>query len=444
VPNRPSAEGTSERRAATGFLGGNPALTERADGADGAMTNGSGAQPVTAGSVLGVLPYGMSAMATASATNLNTHTTAYSGRIYNFSAGPGVLPEDVLLQAQHDLLNIGGTGMGIVEHSHRAKCFDRVLSEAVEDCRAIGNIPASYEVIFTTGGATSQNFMVPANLLAQHETADYITTGYWAEKSYEQAQLYGNIHESWDGRPLKHRYIPSDDEIKPSTNPTYVHICSNNTIYGTQWRNADGSVRLPRIPAGAFLACDMCSDIYSRPMDISQFGVVYAGAQKNVGIAGVSLVLIRKDLLAKNPRELPLILQYRVLAKDESRHNTPPVFPIYMSGLVFKWIIKQGGLAALHKRNIEKAKLIYDVLDSSTFYTGHARVDSRSLMNITFKSPTTALDDLFIAGALRAGMDNLRGHRATGGVRASAYNAMPREGCKVLADYMREFERTHG
>lgn len=347
-------------------------------------------------------------------------------------------------QARHDLLNIGGTGMGIVEHSHRAKCFDRVLSEAVEDCRAIGNIPESYEVLFMTGGATSQSFLVPANLLGQDESADYLTTGYWAERSYEQARMYGTIHEAWDGRGVQHRYIPSDEEIAYSASPVYVHMCSNNTIYGTQWRNADGSMRLPVLPGGAFLVCDMCSDIYSRPMDVSKFGVVYAGAQKNVGIAGVSLVMIRKDLLERNPRELPLMLQYRVMAKDESRHNTPPVFPIYMSGLVFKWIIKQGGLATLHKRNVEKAQIIYDVLDRTAFYTGHARKESRSLMNITFRSPSARLDDLFLSGALAAGMDNLRGHRATGGMRASVYNAMPVQGCKVLADYMLEFARTHG
>jgi phosphoserine aminotransferase len=221
-------------------------------------------------------------------------------------------------------------------------------------------------------------------------------------------------------------------------------MCSNNTIYGTQWRHADGSIRLPEIPAGSFLACDMCSDIYSRPFDVTKFGVVYAGAQKNVGIAGVSLAFIRDDLLARKPRELPLMLQYRVMAKEESRHNTPPVFPIYMSGLVFKWIIKQGGLAAMHARNVEKAGILYEVLDQSKFYTGHARPDSRSLMNVTFKTPSAALDEKFVAEALKNGMDNLKGHRATGGMRASIYNAMPREGCVALASFMREFERVNG
>jgi phosphoserine aminotransferase len=370
--------------------------------------------------------------------------SSYAKRVYNYSAGPGVLPEDVLKQAQHDIWNLGGTGMGIMEHSHRTPPYDRVLAEAIEDCRTIGSIPKDYHVLFMTGGATSQNFLVPANLLGQDETADYLTTGYWAERSFEDARPYGRIREAWDGRSIKHAYVPSDAEISWSERPAYVHMCSNNTIYGTQWRHADGSIRLPRIPEGSFLACDMCSDIYSRPFDVRKFGVVYAGAQKNVGIAGVSLVIIRDDLLSRNPRELPLMLQYRVMAKEESRHNTPPVFPIYMSGLVFKWIIKQGGLAALHARNVEKAGLIYDVLDGSTFYRGHARTDSRSLMNVTFRTPTAELDTLFVAEALREGMDNLKGHRATGGMRASIYNAMPREGCKALADFMRAFERTHG
>ncbi len=384
---------------------------------------------------------GMSTMAAASRPSTPAF---YSDRIYNFSAGPGVLPEEVIKQAQHDLWNIGGTGMGIMEHSHRAACFDRVLHEALDDCRAIGNIPANYQVMFMTGGATSQNFLVPANLLGQNEVADYITTGYWGERSYEHAQMYGKVRESWDGRPIKHAYIPSDEQIDASPDAAYVHICSNNTIYGTQWRHADGSIRLPKVHNKAFLVCDMCSDIYSRPFDVNQFGLIYAGAQKNVGIAGVSLVIMRDDLLARNPRELPLMLQYRVMAKDESRHNTPPVFPIYVSGLVFKWIIKQGGLSAIHARNVSKAKLLYDVLDQSKFYTGHARPDSRSLMNATFRTPTPALDEAFIAEALKQGMDNLKGHRATGGMRASVYNAMPVEGCKALADFMREFERTRG
>jgi phosphoserine aminotransferase len=366
-----------------------------------------------------------------------------SCRRFNFSAGPGVLPEEVLEQAQQDLWSIMGSGIGICEHSHRAKVYDKVLAEAEADCRKIANIPANYKVLFLTGGATTQNFMVPANLLAQDQTADYLTTGYWAEKSAEQARLYGTINEAWDGRPHKHTFIPSDDQIKYSAKPAYVHMCSNNTIYGTQWK------RLPKVPDGVPLVCDASSDIYSQPIDISKFGMIYAGAQKNIGIAGTTLLIIREDLLQRSPRELPVMLQYRVHAKDESRHNTPPVFAIYMSGLVFKWILRQGGLDALAKRNQEKAKLIYDVLDSSKFYKGHARSDCRSLMNLTFRvSPELKnceeLDTKFISEATKAGFDQLKGHRSTGGMRASTYNAMPAAGCKALADFMREFERKNG
>ncbi|HYE60526.1 MAG TPA: 3-phosphoserine/phosphohydroxythreonine transaminase [Phycisphaerales bacterium] len=369
-----------------------------------------------------------------------------SSRCFNFSAGPGCLPEEVIQQAQQDLWNIAGSGVGICEHSHRAKVYDKILAEAEADCRKIGNIPANYKVLFLTGGATSQNFMVPANLLAQNETADYLTTGYWAEKSAEQAKLYGTINEAWDGRGSKHTYIPTDAEIKYSAKPSYVHMCSNNTIYGTEWRasETDASWRLPKVPAGVPLVCDMSSDLFCRPTDFTKFGLVYAGAQKNIGIAGTTLVVIHEDLLKRNPRELPLMLQYRVHAKDESRHNTPPVFAIYFSGLVFKWILKQGGLEALFKRNVEKAQLIYDVLDSSSFYKAHARKDSRSLMNITFRCPTAELDDKFIAEAKAQGMDQLKGHRATGGMRASTYNAFPRAGCEALAQFMREFERKNG
>jgi len=344
----------------------------------------------------------------------------------------------VIQQAQQDIWDIAGSGVGILEHSHRAKVYDKVLADAEADCRKIGNIPANYKVLFLTGGATSQNFMVPANLLAQNETADYLTTGYWAEKSAEQAKLYGGVHEAWDGRATKHTFIPSDAEIKYSAKPSYVHMCSNNTIYGTEWHH------LPKVPAGVPLVCDMSSDLFSRPMDITKYGMIYAGAQKNIGIAGTTLVVINEELLKRNPRELPLMLQYRVHAKDESRHNTPPVFAIYFSGLVFKWILKQGGLEAIEKRNIEKAKLIYDVLDASKFYKAHARNDSRSLMNITFRTPSEDLDNKFMTEAKAEGMDQLKGHRATGGMRASTYNAMPLAGCQALAQFMREFERKNG
>lgn len=371
-------------------------------------------------------------------------TNTASGRIFNFSAGPGALPEEVIRQAQNDLWDIGGSGIGIMEHSHRAKVYDAVLAETFENCRKIVNMPANYQPLFVTGGATSQNYMVPANLLPDNGVAAFLTTGYWAEKTWDEVKFYSsNCYEAWDGRASKHSFCPTDADLSWKDKPTYVHMCSNNTIYGTQWRNADGSLRLPKIPDGSALVCDMSSDIYSRPMDMNAFGVIYAGAQKNIGIAGTTLVIVRDDLL-KPARKLPTMLRYEVHAKDQSRHNTPPVFAIYLSGLVFKWILGQGGLAAIHQRNVEKAKIIYDVLDNSKFYKAHARPDSRSLMNITFKSPTDALDELFIKEALKNGMDQLKGHRATGGMRASTYNAFPKAGCEALAQFMREFEKKNG
>ncbi len=377
-------------------------------------------------------------------------TAATSGRIFNFSAGPGCLPEEVIRQAQADLWNLDGSGIGIMEHSHRGKAFDKVLAEAEENCRRIGNIPANYKVLFLTGGATSQSFMIPANLLADDGVAAYLTTGYWAEKTWEESKVYSSkCYEAWDGRAVKHDHCPSDAEIKyagpggGAGKPTYVHMCSNNTIYGTQWRTADGGFRYPKVPDGAPLICDMSSDIYSRPIDVTKFGMIYGGAQKNVGIAGTTLCIVREDLL-KPVRPLPLMLKYETHAKDGSRHNTPPAFAIYVSGLVFKWVLAQGGLERMHKHNEDKARIIYDVLDKSKFYKGHARPDSRSAMNITFRSPSETLDDQFVKEALKQGMDQLKGHRATGGMRASVYNAFPVAGCKALADFMREFERKNG
>ncbi len=378
-----------------------------------------------------------------------------SGRIFNFSAGPGCLPEEVLKQVQQDVFDIAGTGIGILEHSHRAKTFDKVLADAFADFRKISNLPSNYHVLFLTGGATTQNFMVPANLKPQDQVADYITTGYWAEKALEHAKIYGALHEAGTSKDKSHSYIPAESQIKYSPNAAYVHFCSNNTIYGTEWHEIDASgkntwrQRDPKAPAGVPLVCDMSSDIYSRPVDFTKYGMVYAGAQKNLGAAGTTVVVIRDDLAKRKARELPWMLQYETFAKDESRPNTPPVFAIYVCGLVFKWILAQGHsgrhcLDVIHERNIRKAGYIYEVLDSSSFYKGHAEKNSRSLMNLTFKCPTPELDDKFCKESAAAGLDGMKGHRSTGGMRASMYNAMPEEGCKVLAEFMREFERRNG
>lgn len=365
-------------------------------------------------------------------------TATATDRILNFSAGPGVLPDEVLRQVQADIWNIAGSGIGIMEHSHRAKTYDKVLAEAIEDCRRVGNISDDYEVLFMTGGATSQNFLIPANLLPDGATADYAVTGYWAKKTVADCKYYGKAHLAYNGEPDNYRHVPRQNELKFSESPAYFHYTSNNTIMGTQYDY------VPETPEGVPLCCDMCSDIFSRPIDISKFGLIYAGAQKNLGPAGTTLVIVRKDLLERNPRPLPNMLSYKVFAEKESRPNTPPVFPIYVVGLVFKWILKQGGLETIAERNAAKAKVVYDAIDASDFYTGHADEASRSLMNIVFKTPSPETDKLFVEEAFKAGMDNLKGHRSTGGVRASIYNAFPAEGCETLTQFMREFERRHG
>lgn len=369
--------------------------------------------------------------------------SAASKRIFNFSAGPGVLPEDVLRQIQQDVWDIAGSGIGILEHSHRGKVVDKVWEEAEQDCRDVGNIPGNYKILFLTGGATSQNHMVPMNLFpkgGQWKTADYIVTGYWAQKSFDEARkLLGDAaHLVCTTEDRNHCYIPAQDQLKFSDNPAYVHYCSNNTIFGTEWPSE------PAVPAGVPLVCDASSDIYSRPIDVARYGLIYAGAQKNLGPAGSTVVIIREDLLERCPKEVPTMLQYRVHAKDGSRHNTPPVFAVYATGLVFKWIKAQGGLEAIAKHNQEKAKIIYDVLDASSFFKGHADKAARSLMNITFRTPSPELDEKFVKEAKAAGLDGLKGHRSTGGMRASIYNAFPKAGCQALADFMREFERKNG
>lgn len=371
---------------------------------------------------------------------------AASGRIFNFSAGPGVLPEEVLRQVQEDVWNIAGTGIGILEHSHRGKVADRIFAECEADCRRVGNVPANYRILFMTGGASAQNHLIPMNFLPAGKTADYLITGYWAQKSYDQAAkmaswpggLYGRANIAANTKDQNHSYIPDDAQIRWTSGAAYAHYTSNNTIYGTQWH------RVPTPPPGVPLMCDASSDIFCRPIDIARFGLIYAGAQKNLGPAGVTLVIIRDDLIEAGNRHLPDLLQYRTYVADYSRVNTPPVFAVYVMGLVFKWMLAQGGLGAIQKRNEAKARLIYDVLDASSFYRPHARRDSRSLMTITFRLPTPELEDRFVREAEAAGLDGLKGHRSVGGIRVSIYNAFPLRGCEALAQFMREFERRHG
>jgi phosphoserine aminotransferase len=358
-----------------------------------------------------------------------------SDRIHNFCAGPAVMPEPVLRQAQQDLWNIAGSGIGILEHSHRGKVFDRILDETFATCRRLAGIPDDYEVLFVQGGASLQFSMVPMNLLPAGRTADYLVTGVWSEKAVKEARLLGTVHEAATGKGSKFTRIPGRNEIKYSPDPAYIHFTSNNTIYGTQWRSE------PEVPAGVPLICDASSDIFSRPIDIRKYGLIYAGAQKNLGPSGIVLVIVRKDLLDLAPKTLPTMLQYRTYAADKSMYNTPPTFAIYAVGQVLKWIEETGGLAAMAERNEAKAGLLYDALDASKMFTVPAEAASRSLMNVCFRGPNEEVENRFIADATKRGLDGLKGHRNAGGMRASLYNALPRASVEALVAFIREFEK---
>jgi len=359
-------------------------------------------------------------------------------RVFNFSAGPAILPEAVLREAQEAIWNIDGSGIGIMEHSHRGKVFDKVIDEAVADCRELAGISDDYAVLFLQGGASHQFFMIPANYLPEGATADYLNTGKWSQGAIKEAKRYGKVHLSASSEDANFNFIPSGAEVKPSVSPAYTHFTSNNTIFGTQFRTE------PAKGGDSFLICDASSDIFSRSIDVSKYGLIYAGAQKNLGPSGTTLVIIRKDLLERTARDLPTMLTYKTHAENDSRYNTPPTFGIYLMGRVFKWIRREGGLAAIAAHNEAKAKIIYDAIDASEFWNGTARADSRSLMNICFRAPSEDLESKFIKEAAAAGMDGLKGHRSAGGMRASVYNAFPKAGCEALAEFMREFERKNG
>ncbi|WP_437192315.1 3-phosphoserine/phosphohydroxythreonine transaminase [Planctomicrobium sp. SH527] len=355
-----------------------------------------------------------------------------SNRIFNFSAGPAVLPVEVLEEAKANMLSLGDTGIGIMEHSHRGKAFVAVLHEVEANCRKLANISDDYSIMFLQGGASSQFFMIPANFLQADQTADYLVTGVWAKKAAEQATRYGKVHVAASSKDRNFCYIPKTANY--SASPAYIHYASNNTIYGTQWASE------PEVPAGSTLICDASSDIFSRPLEISKYGVIYAGAQKNLGPSGVTLVIMRKDLVEKANKDLPEMLQYRTHAENESCYNTPPTFGIYIMGLVFKWILNQGGLQAVEQANKEKAAVLYQYLDQSSLFKGTADADSRSLMNIPFVTGNEELDSKFISAATKAGFDGLKGHRSVGGMRASIYNAFPKAGVEELVKFMTDFE----
>lgn len=358
-----------------------------------------------------------------------------TNRVYNFNPGPAVLPEPVLKEVQENLLALPGVGMSILEISHRSSTFENILNETIENLRKLANIPQNYKILFLGGGASLQFSMVPLNLMPPKNKADYVVTGSWSKKAVKEAKRVGTVNIAASTEEENFKRIPRQEELKLDPDAAYVHYTSNNTIYGTEWNYIPDVGNVP-------LVCDMSSDIFSYPFDITKFGLIYAGAQKNLGPAGVTVVIIREDLLERSQDSLHTMLNYKIHAENNSLYNTPPVFGIYIVGLVVKWLLSLGGLEAIAKINDEKASLIYDAIDNSNgIYRGHAEKDSRSKMNITFRLPDEELEKKFVKEATEKGLVGLKGHRSVGGLRASVYNAFPIEGAKALVEFMKEFQQ---
>ena len=355
-------------------------------------------------------------------------------RVFNFSAGPAALPLEVLQQAQAELVNWHGSGMSVMEMSHRGKEYMSIQADAEADLRELMGIPSNYKVLFVQGGASLQFAMVPMNLLRGKASADYLNTGEWSKKAIKEAKKYGAVNVIASSEDKNFSYAPAQSAWKLDPNAAYVHITQNETIGGVEiFDNVDTGT----VP----LVSDMSSNILSRPMDVSKFGLIYAGAQKNIGPAGLTIVIVREDLLGQTVAGTPTMMDYAIQAENDSMYNTPPTYAIYIAGLVFKMLKAKGGLAAMEQVNRAKAQLLYDVLDASSFYGSPVARENRSLMNIPFTLKDAALDDEFLKGAKDRGMIQLKGHRSVGGMRASIYNAMPVEGVQALADYMKEFEK---
>jgi phosphoserine aminotransferase len=357
-------------------------------------------------------------------------------RIYNFSAGPAVLPEEVLIQARDEMLDWRGSGMSVMEMSHRGKEFIDIAARAEADLRELMGIPANYKVLFLQGGATSQFAMVPMNLLRDKKIADYIYTGEWSKKAIGEAKKYCSVNVAASSEDAKFTYIPKQAKWKLNPDAAYVHITSNETIGGVEFNWVPDTGTVP-------LAVDMSSNILSRPVDVARYGLIYAGAQKNMGPAGLTVVIVRDDLIGQTLPGTPGMFDYQAHAANDSMYNTPPTYAVYIAGLVFQWLKKNGGLAQVEQRNLAKAKALYDYLDSSRLFLSPVARDDRSRMNIPFTLKDSALDDEFLKKAKAAGMIQLKGHRSVGGMRASIYNAMPLEGVKTLVACMSTFEVDH-
>lgn len=355
------------------------------------------------------------------------------GRVYNFSAGPAVLPESVLKEAAEEMLDYKGTGMSVMEMSHRSKAFDDIIKTAEADLRDLMNIPDNYKVLFLQGGASQQFAAIPMNLM-KNKVADYIITGQWAKKAYQEASKYGKVNAIASSEDKTFSYIPDCSDLPISEDADYVYICENNTIYGTKYKT------LPNTK-GKTLVADVSSCFLSEPIDVTKYGVIYGGVQKNVGPAGVVIAIIREDLITDDVLEgTPTMLKYKTQADNDSLYNTPPCYGIYICGKVFKWLKSMGGLAAMKEKNEAKAKILYDFLDESKLFKGTVRKEDRSLMNVPFVTGNDELDAKFIKEAKAAGFENLKGHRTVGGMRASIYNAMPQEGVEKLVEFMKKFE----
>jgi phosphoserine aminotransferase len=355
------------------------------------------------------------------------------GRVYNFSAGPAVLPEEVLQEASKELLNYDNAGMSVMEMSHRSSAYQSIIDEAEQDLRELMNIPDNYRVLFLQGGASLQFAMLPMNLM-KNKVADYIITGNWAKKAYQEASRFGKVNVIASSADKNFTYIPDCSDLPISQDADYVHICENNTIYGTKFKS------LPNTK-GKVLVADISSCILSEPVDVSKYGVLYGGAQKNVGPAGVTIVIIREDLISDDClADTPTMLKYKTHADNGSMYNTPPTYGIYICGKVFKWLKKLGGLEAMKELNEKKAKILYDYLDESKLFKGTVDKKDRSLMNVPFVTGDSELDAKFIKEAKEAGLENLKGHRTVGGMRASIYNAMPIQGVEALVEFMKDFE----
>ena len=357
-------------------------------------------------------------------------------RVYNFSAGPSMMPESVLKRASVEMLNYEDSGMSVMEMSHRSPVYEKIILDAEALLRTVMEIPDNYKVLFLQGGASTQFAAVPLNLLSKNKKADYILSGQFSTKAYKEAQKYGDIKAVASSKDANFTFVPKTDKTSFREDADYVHICFNNTIYGTKFPYIPDTGNIP-------LVADMSSCILSEPFDVSKFGMIYAGAQKNMSCAGLTVVIIREDLLGKAREDTPAMLDYKLMADNGSMYNTPPTYAIYIAKLVYEWILSLGGLTKMQQLNQKKAKLLYDYLDSQDYYTAPVEKESRSMMNVTFVTGVAELDKKFATEASNAGLKNLKGHRSVGGMRASIYNAMPYEGVVKLVEFMKEFAKNN-